>query len=104
MQPPYARRHAHDCCTNTTNLGGIVSVKNHDAVFKRNLGECQGFFPTPSNLSIMPLSCSLSAGEQQLAIFARALVSEADILILYEPTSALGLKNQMVVLDWMRMD
>jgi iron complex transport system ATP-binding protein len=52
----------------------------------------------------MPLSCSLSAGEQQLAIFARALVSEADILILYEPTSALGLKNQMVVLDWMRMD
>lgn len=34
-------------------------------------------------------------------IFARALVSEAQILILDEPTSALDLKNQFVVLDWM---
>jgi iron complex transport system ATP-binding protein len=42
----------------------------------------------------------LSGGERRLVIFARALVSEADILILDEPTSALDLKNQGVILEW----
>jgi iron complex transport system ATP-binding protein len=42
----------------------------------------------------------LSGGERQMIIFARALVSEADILILDEPTSSLDLKNQILVLDW----
>ncbi len=44
----------------------------------------------------------LSGGQRQLAIIARALVSEADILILDEPASALDLKNQGLILDWMR--
>lgn len=44
----------------------------------------------------------LSGGERQLVIFARALVSEAEILILDEPTSALDLKNQDIILEWMR--
>jgi iron complex transport system ATP-binding protein len=42
----------------------------------------------------------LSGGLRQLAIFARALVSEADILVLDEPTSALDLKNQSLILNW----
>jgi iron complex transport system ATP-binding protein len=42
----------------------------------------------------------MSGGQRQLVIFARALVAEADIMILDEPTSALDLKNQGIVLEW----
>ncbi len=44
----------------------------------------------------------LSGGQRQLVIFARALATEADILVLDEPTSALDLKNQGVILEWIR--
>jgi iron complex transport system ATP-binding protein len=42
----------------------------------------------------------MSGGQRQLVIFARALVAEADIIILDEPTSALDLKNQALILKW----
>jgi iron complex transport system ATP-binding protein len=42
----------------------------------------------------------LSGGQRQLVILARAIVAKADILIMDEPASALDLKNQSLVLDW----
>jgi iron complex transport system ATP-binding protein len=42
----------------------------------------------------------LSGGQRQLVIFARALATEANILVLDEPTSSLDLKNQGVILEW----
>lgn len=44
----------------------------------------------------------LSGGQRQLALFARALVSDAEILILDEPTASLDLKNQALVLQTIR--
>ncbi len=42
----------------------------------------------------------LSGGQRQMTIFARALVSQANILLLDEPAAALDLKNQGVILEW----
>ncbi|MDR0588303.1 MAG: ABC transporter ATP-binding protein [Burkholderiales bacterium] len=42
----------------------------------------------------------LSGGERQLALLARALVAQADIILLDEPASALDIRHQAVVLQW----
>lgn len=41
---------------------------------------------------------SLSGGERQLALIARALASEADIVLLDEPAAALDFRNQALML------
>ncbi|MDR1086472.1 MAG: ABC transporter ATP-binding protein [Deltaproteobacteria bacterium] len=53
-----------------------------------------------ADLALRPFY-ELSGGQRQLTILARALVSEAEILVMDEPTSALDLKNQSLVLDWL---
>jgi iron complex transport system ATP-binding protein len=45
---------------------------------------------------------TLSGGERQLALIARALASEADILLLDEPASALDFHNQAILLALLR--
>ncbi len=45
---------------------------------------------------------SLSGGQKQLVLIARALVSECQILILDEPASALDFKNQRLILTTLK--
>ncbi len=45
---------------------------------------------------------SLSGGELQLALIARALAQESQILVLDEPSSHLDFKNRIVVMDLIR--
>lgn len=44
----------------------------------------------------------LSGGQRQLVIFARALSTQADTLVLDEPTAALDMKNQGAILRWIK--
>ena len=46
--------------------------------------------------------CELSGGELQMALIARALAAEPQVLILDEPESNLDFKNQLLVLDTMQ--
>ena len=43
----------------------------------------------------------LSGGQRQLVVLARAVVAEADIIVLDEPCAALDLRNQAMILKWM---
>lgn len=77
-----------------------------------------GMFATPSRADIAAAHAALdrlgigafadrsfdelSGGERQLVAFARAIASDARILVLDEPTSALDLRHQQTVLAWIR--
>lgn len=45
---------------------------------------------------------SLSGGQKQMALLARAICQDPEFLLLDEPTSALDIKNQLEVLDIVR--
>ena len=54
------------------------------------------------SLALRPIN-SMSGGELQKVMIARALVQETRLLLLDEPTSSLDLKNQAEILAFLRM-
>ncbi|MCF8083722.1 MAG: ABC transporter ATP-binding protein [Deltaproteobacteria bacterium] len=54
-----------------------------------------------THMAMRPVN-TLSGGEMQKVILARALAQEPDLLLLDEPTSNLDLKNQLEVMDLVR--
>lgn len=44
----------------------------------------------------------LSGGQRQIAVIARALIQQSDIIIMDEPSAALDLSNQVLLLNMMR--
>jgi len=78
------------------NLFTSPSSKDYDAALK-----------ALSTLGILNLSqrayTKISGGERQLALIARALAQESQVMILDEPTSHLDFKNQVVVLSTIRL-
>lgn len=79
------------------HLGLFASPGRRDVDLARRALEQVGL----ADLAERPLS-SLSGGERQLALIARALASACEVLVLDEPASALDLKNQSLVLGLLR--
>ncbi|MGI6218150.1 MAG: ABC transporter ATP-binding protein [Coriobacteriales bacterium] len=81
----------------TPYVNGIARVTDRDkAVAYKALEEMSLI-----DLADVPYT-SLSGGQQQLVLIARALTQQPDILIMDEPTASLDFGNQQVVLSRMK--
>ena len=78
----------------SSHLGAFSTPKQEDMDKAREAMESLGI------LHLAEKKCAtISGGELQMVLIARALASEPEILILDEPESNLDFKNQLIVLD-----
>ncbi len=77
--------------------GLFCRISDHDYQLARGSLERLGV----GHLAERPYT-AISGGEQQLALVARALVQQAEILILDEPISGLDYGNQLLLLEQLR--
>ena len=81
----------------TAHLGALASPGDSDhRIAKRALDEIGIAHLADRNYT------TISAGERQLALIARALAQEPKVLVMDEPTASLDFGNQLRVLDKLR--
>ena len=84
-------------------MGRVREISLFSKPSKEDIKICKNALDTLGILGLANKSFnSLSGGQKQLALFARAIASESEILFLDEPASALDLKNQDRVLNLIR--
>ena len=78
----------------SAHLGAFASPGKHDLALAERVLESLGI----ASLAGKPVT-EISGGERQLALVARALAQEPELLVLDEPTASLDFGNQVRVLE-----
>lgn len=78
----------------SSRIGAFAAPSGEDMAICERVLKRLGIY----GLADKPCS-SISGGEFQMALIARAMAAEADVLVLDEPESNLDFRNQLVVLD-----
>lgn len=82
------------------SLGRSVKLSNFQQPSQKDLLYCKKIMEEIGISHLEDRDCNtMSGGELQMILIARALVSDPQIIILDEPESGLDFKNQLIVLD-----
>ena len=83
-----------------TNRFGFIDIKREKAIAEEMLLKSIGF--RGAGINVDSTVAQLSGGERQGIAIGRAMHYDADLIVLDEPTAALGVKEVRKVLDFVR--